>query len=219
MHIMFVDDTPYEKVDHLICYLKENSNEFASNGTYKVISSSDSAIRYLKEHDNAIDLAVVDLGLPKNDDGDDYHFLRGLDIIDEICNKYPRIPVIINSVTDVPRHILQQYADSGLIVKHCKPLLSQKLIRFMQKGNVHLIEPNFDYSGIFVFWVDSDDNSLVRKHYNHLKEALIELDVEITISSNKIRLVSNDRFLEFLIRHTGTDGLELFEVKSISSLI
>lgn len=218
MHIMFVDDTPYEKVDHLIRYLKEHCDEFASNGTYDVIKSSDSAIRYLKEHENDIDLAVVDLGLPKNDDGDNYHILRGLDIIDEICNNHPKIPVIINSVTDVPKQKLQQYADSGLIVKHCKPLLSQKLIRFMQKGNVHLIEPNIDYSGVFVFWVDTDDDSLVRKYYNRLKETLIELNAEVTVSSNKIRLVSNDAGLEILIRHTGTDGMELFD-GNISGLI
>ena len=129
MHIMFVDDNPYQKVEDSVRYLKEQHVDF----TYAVIGCSDFAIQYLKEHKNAIDLAVIDLGLPKSDDGDNYHSLRGLDIIDEICNKYPKIPVIINSVTHVSKEKIQKYVDGGLIIKHCKPLSPEKLIRFMKK--------------------------------------------------------------------------------------
>lgn len=214
MHILFVDDNPYEKVDSLICYLHEQSVEFS----YDVIGDSDSAIRYLEEHENAIDLAVIDLGLPKSGDRSGYHVLRGLDVVDEICNKYPKIPVIINSTTYLPAEKLKPYAEKGLILKHCKPLYSQRLIRFTEKGNIHLIEPNIGWSGIFVFWVDTDDNALVERYANQLeksiemlREGFPDIEAEVTISSNKITLVSKHHFLDFMIRHTGSDGIELFK--------
>lgn len=213
MHIMFVDDNPYNKVEHLIRYLKDQNVDFS----HVIINCSDFAIQYLAEHNDGIDLAIVDLGLPKTDDCKEYSATRGLDIIDEICNKYPKIPVIINSEAYLPNAVLQHYADTGLIFKHCKPLLSQKLIQFTKKGNIHLIEPNIGYSGVFVFWVDSDDSVLVKNYANQLKKSIealkndfSELTYEITVSSNKIKLVTKEPFLESLIRHTGDDGIQLF---------
>lgn len=214
MHIMFVDDNPYKKVEHLVRYLKEQHVDF----THDVIGCSDFAIQYLEDHKNAIDLAVIDLGLPKSDDCEGYSATRGLDIIDEICNKYPNIPVIINSETYLPNAVIQHYADSGLIFRHCQPLLSQKLIQFMKKGNIHLIEPNIGYSGVFVFWVDSDDSVLVKNYANQFKKSIETLEndfhrlltYEITVSSNIIKLVTKEPFLESLIRHTGDDGIQLF---------
>jgi len=57
MHIMFVDDNPMDKVDHLVRYLNENGTEF----TYVIIKSVESAVQYLAENINKVDLAVLDL--------------------------------------------------------------------------------------------------------------------------------------------------------------
>lgn len=213
MHIMFVDDNPYEKVEHLISYLEQCSTEF----TYVIINSSKSAARYILEHGSDIDLAVIDLGLPMFDNGSEYHALRGLDVIDVIYRKFPIIPIIINSTTDVSKEIIQCYVENGLIIKHCKPLRENTLLSFTKKGNVHLVEPYFDDTDTFVFWVDSEDDALVKKYFNQIEKNISELKLEtpnlnatVTISSNnKIILICNDELIAFAIQQSG--GTILFD--------
>lgn len=178
--------------------------------SYDIVKSVISAFAYLKEHEGAIDLAVVDLGLPASDDGEDYRSLHGLDIIDEICRKYSKIPVLINSTTTVQNEILEKYANKGLILRHCHALRATQLLSFTKKGNVHLIEPYPYGTKKFVFWVDSDDEALIKKYFEELNKLILEKEdsgefdefsnTKLTIESNKIILDSNDQALSDLIK-------------------
>lgn len=205
MHVLFVDDQPREKVKDVISYMTARCPEFS----YDIVGSVISAFAYLKELEGAIDLAVVDLGLPESDDGENYRSLNGLEIIDEICRKYPKIPVLINSTTAVPSEILEKYADKGLILRHCHALRATQLLSFTKKGNVHLIEPYPYGTTKFVFWVDSDDEALIKKYFEELNKLILEKEnsgefdrfseTKLTIESNKIILNSNDQELADLI--------------------
>lgn len=217
MNIMFVDDNPGKKVNPLINYLEEHCTEFTSI----VIGSTNSAIRYISEHGGEVDLAVVDLGLPMFDDGTEYNILRGLDIIESMYKEYTKIPIIINSTTDIPEETLEYYADR-LIIKHYRQLDGKTLLSFTQKGFIHLIEPNFCDSGKFTFWVDSEDEALFTKYFNQLTSNISEIlesgDASVTISSNHIITLTlncnknSDSFffLETMIRRLN-DYMLLFE--------
>lgn len=219
MHILFVDDKPNEKLCDIIPYMEAQCSEF----TYDVVKSELSACAYLKEHQGAIDLAVVDLGLPLSDNGDEYHYLRGMEVIDEISRKYSKIPVLINSTTTVETELWQKYAETGLILRHYYSLRATTLLSFAKKGNVHLVEPYSPYwPHKFVFWVDSDDEALIKKYFEKLNDLIIEREDSgefdsykaktLTIEGNKIILDSEDLALSDLIdwRDTDDEIMKLF---------
>lgn len=207
MHIMFVDDNPMEKVDHLISYLKEHDVKF----TYTIIGDVNSAIQYLAENEKNIDLAVIDLGLPMNDNDNCCYQFGGLTVVEEILGKNPKIPVIISSTTKIPEEKMKRFVDAGLIVKHNKPLYGDKLLRFIQKDSINLIEPYVYDSDVYVFWVNSNDSSVVAKYVSIVSEYLDSFpDTSIKVSGNKITLFSPDPMIEFLVRISGKEGIDLF---------
>lgn len=210
MHIMFVDDNPMDKVDHLVRYLKENDAEF----TYDIVKSVESAVQYLAKNINQIDLAVLDLGLPMYDNGSGYSSLAGLAIVEKIIAENPKIPVIINSTTEVPEEDMQKFVDSGLIIKHSRHLRCDILLRFIQKDSVNLIEPNNYYDGgKYVFWVNSEDKDVIDNYAKSLEENLNEFSgVSVSVSGQKITLnMEYDSIIFWYIRRSGTDGIELFK--------
>lgn len=213
MHIMFVDDIPMDKVDHLVRYLKENDAEF----TYDIVKSVESAVQYLAKNINQIDLAVLDLGLPMYDNGSGYSSLAGLAIVEEIIAENYKIPVIINSTTGVPEACMQKFVDSGLIIKHGKPIRCDLLLRFIQKDSVNLIESNNFYDREkYVFWVNSQDKDVIANYARILDETVKGFcEASVSVSGQKIILVSEyDSILDYEIRRSGTDGIELFEEDS-----
>lgn len=106
MNILFVDDCPAVKVHFAIKYLESKNIEFS----YTICKSQNSAMDYIKNNLENIDIAVVDLGLPILDDSTDgFGVLIGLSVIEFILKLNPSIPIIINSTTQVPISWLKHY--------------------------------------------------------------------------------------------------------------
>ena len=80
MHILFIEDMPEYKVEHLIDFLKYKKIDF----TYEICKSVNSALRYCVQNKDKIDLIILDLGLPRFDDSNIFSDYAGLDIINEI---------------------------------------------------------------------------------------------------------------------------------------
>ena len=131
MNILFVDDYPNVKVQHAIEYLKLKNVDF----TYEIVKSFNSAYRYIASHLNEIDLAIIDLGLPRFDDSDEYDKLEGLMLVEIIMRKKITIPIIINSTTEIPNEeeYFERYTDKNAVIKHVKFLDGKWLSEFLKQ--------------------------------------------------------------------------------------
>lgn len=106
MNILIVDDCPETKVRYAIKYLESQNMEF----TYTICTSQNSAMEYIINNMNNIDVAIIDLGLPILDDSTDgFGVLIGLSVIELIVKLKANIQVIINSTTPVPISWLKHY--------------------------------------------------------------------------------------------------------------
>ena len=131
MNILFVDDLPEFKVQKAIEYLKLKGVEFK----YEIAKSVNSAGRYIVKNKDNVDLAVVDLGLPWFDDGDNFDKLNGLVVVTQILRCKMSIPVIINSTTEIPSEedFLEPYIEKNAVIKHVHSLDGEWLIEFIKK--------------------------------------------------------------------------------------
>lgn len=131
MNILFVDDYPEIKVRQAIEYLEQKGLDF----TYTIAKSYHSAVKYLSKNLKSTDLAVIDLGLPLHDNGDNYSKLEGLNLVSLICWRNKKIPIIINSNTEIPdeEEYLEPYIAEGANIQHVKTLYGEWLYEFIKK--------------------------------------------------------------------------------------
>lgn len=131
MNILFVDDYPETKVRQAIEYLEHMQLDFI----YTIAKSYHSAVVYLSNNFDKTDLAVIDLGLPVHDNGDGYSKLEGLNLVSLICWKNRKIPIIINSTTEIPneKEYLEMYIAEGANIQHVKNLYGEWLYEFINK--------------------------------------------------------------------------------------
>lgn len=131
INILIVDDMPEIKIANAIEYLKSQNLDF----NYEIIKNVRSALLYLHQHSNEIDLAIVDLGLPFYADSSDYGELEGLTIVDEILRLELSIPVIINSTTKIPNEEQYQkdFENINSTIEHVEELYGSWLHDFIQK--------------------------------------------------------------------------------------
>lgn len=130
MNILFVDDQPEIKVRQAIEYLEQKQLDF----TYTIAKSYHSAVKYLSKNLKKTDLAVIDLGLPIYENGDGYSKLEGVNIISLICWRNNKMPIIINSTTDIPdeEEYLKPYISEGANIQHVKTLYGEWLYEFIK---------------------------------------------------------------------------------------
>ena len=130
MNILFVDDQPEIKVQQAIEYLEQKQLDF----TYTIAKSYHSAVKYLSKNLKKTDLAVIDLGLPIYENGDGYSKLEGVNIISLICWRNNKMPIIINSTTDIPdeEEYLKPYISEGANIQHVKTLYGEWLYEFIK---------------------------------------------------------------------------------------
>lgn len=131
MNILFVDDLPEFKIQKTIEYLETQGVQF----DYKIAKSVNSAGRYVAKNKDNIDLAVVDLGLPWFDDGDNFDKFNGLVVVAQILRCNVSIPVIINSTTEIPdeEEFFEPYIEKNAVIEHVHSLNGKWLIEFMRK--------------------------------------------------------------------------------------
>ena len=135
MTILFVDDLPDIKVRPAIDYLNAQNIKF----DYVICKSIYSAIRYIKEHTSDIDLAVIDFGLPVDDNSFRFRQYGGLDIIDYILDTLELdIPIIINSTSHIKmlnngdeEDYFSDYENS--LIEHVDNLTGQWLYEFLKE--------------------------------------------------------------------------------------
>ena len=135
MTILFVDDLPDIKVQPAIDYLNSQNIKF----DYVICKSIYSAIRYIKEHTSDIDLAVIDFGLPVDDNSLRFRQYGGLDIIDYILDTLELdIPIIINSTSHIEmlnnedeEAYFTDYENS--LIEHVDNLNGQWLYEFLKE--------------------------------------------------------------------------------------
>jgi len=130
MNILFIEDMPEAKINHLIEYLKKQDLVFS----YEITKSSSNAMRYLFKHFHEIDLIILDLGLPFSDDGSEYDSLGGLFIIEELMRKNIKMPVIINSTTEIldEKELFEKYRKQNGIIEHISELKGDFLFDFIK---------------------------------------------------------------------------------------
>ena len=123
-NILIVDDQPELKVEMLINMLKIEKVEF----TYEIAKSSNAARRFLAENANKVDVIIMDLGLPLFDGEFVNDLLEGMHLIYELERFKVKVPVIINSSTEVPEYIKRktEWEDSGLEIYKTDFILSMK---------------------------------------------------------------------------------------------
>lgn len=129
LRILFVDDQPDFKVLPAIKYLENKEVDFS----YEILKSAVSAMRYIFRNADNIDLIVLDLGLPLyENDYSDYDKLEGLSIISQLLRENRKIPVIINSETDIPNEekFLEAYRKNAK-VEHVKELFDDWFLEFI----------------------------------------------------------------------------------------
>ncbi len=101
MNILVVDDLPALKVDDALMYLQSKGVKF----DHTLALSVNSALRYLHENLAKVDLAIIDLGLPRFDNERVSDPVEGFDIVREVIRlsrrKNTYIPIIINSTTKI----------------------------------------------------------------------------------------------------------------------
>ena len=130
MNILVIDDLPEFKAQITLEELKE----LGINLQEKYIVSVNSAIRYIFSNYSAIDLIILDLGLPIMDDSFEMNELNGLMVLSFLVRKKIYIPVVINSTTTIPNEneVLEDYTAKGLNVCHTKKLTADWLYSYIQ---------------------------------------------------------------------------------------
>ena len=141
MNIIFVDDQPQFKIQEAINYLKEKKAKF----NYEIFKSSNLALRHIIKNLSEIDLIVLDLGLPKFDDGSYYEKYEGLFILNRIMDNTKDIPIIINSTTVIRSSDYKtekEYFESfkPAIIEHVEHLSGFYLFEFLETYLVNKIE-------------------------------------------------------------------------------
>ena len=131
MRILIVDDKPKFRVQPTINFLREKNVDF----NYTIVKSVNSALQYIDEHLNEIDLAIIDLGLPHLDNDRGYSELNGLLVIEHLLNKTINIPIIINSEKRInqEKYRLKPYIKQGAVIQHLNFLYGEWLIEFLKK--------------------------------------------------------------------------------------
>ena len=131
MRILIVDDKPKFRVQPTINFLREKNVDF----NYTIVKSVNSALQYIDEHLNEIDLAIIDLGLPHFDNDRRFSELNGLLVIEHLLEKTIDIPIIINSEKRVVKEKsrLKPYIKQGAVIQHLNFLTGEWLVEFMKK--------------------------------------------------------------------------------------
>ena len=129
MNILFVEDRPDLKIATILYQLSHSTEPHTSN----TVKSVASAYRYIIAQSGKIDLVVLDLGLPLYDNGDRYHSLNGLQVIEKMIRKNINIPIIINSCTEIPNELtfLKLCEDHNIKILHVEYLNLKILTDFM----------------------------------------------------------------------------------------
>ena len=129
MNILFIEDMPEFKI-------KKITNQLDMHFCYEIISNSSSALRHLFTSVKEIDLIILDLGLPFSEDGNGYNKLEGLFIIEELIRKNFKVPLIINSMTEIPNEeeLFEKYQKHCGIIKHVSDLDSNYLMKFIKEN-------------------------------------------------------------------------------------
>ena len=133
MNICIIEDQPKFKVQEAINYLKEKKIKF----NYIIFKNSSSALQYLMTNLSNINLIILDLGLPKLDNGIYYNKYEGLFILNKILSKTKKIPIIINSTTAIHTEDCTSEKEyfknlSPAIVEHIDRLTGYYLYEFIK---------------------------------------------------------------------------------------
>ena len=123
-NILIVDDQPELKVEMLIKMLQIEKVEFE----YEVVKSSNAARRHLVDNASKIDVIIMDLGLPFFDGEFVNDLLEGMHLIYELERFKVKVPVIINSTTEIPDYLKRkaEWEESGLEIYKTDFILSMK---------------------------------------------------------------------------------------------
>lgn len=116
LNILIVDDIPGLKADPALDYLK-HYDRLEINRIYA--TDVNNANRYIEANSNKIDLIILDLGLPLIKGGD-LDALNGLYVLQFMMRYKHKIPVIINSSTNIPNEeeLIEDWKDAGIEVTH-----------------------------------------------------------------------------------------------------
>ena len=141
MNIIFVDDQPRFKVQDAINYLKDKNLKF----NYLILRDSNSALKYIYTNLSNIDLIVLDLGLPKFENGIYYNKYEGIFIMEQILQKTKKIPIIINSTSVIhPQNNIteKEYLKNlrPTIIEHVEKLTGFYLFEFLETYLIDKIE-------------------------------------------------------------------------------
>ena len=109
MNILFVEDYPETKLREAMSVISSMKDEVS----YEICKSCISAQIYIDEHLDEIDLAVIDLCIPIQDDDIGYNEHEGLIPIEQILFLKPSIPIIINSTTALPGAYAEAYEEEN----------------------------------------------------------------------------------------------------------
>lgn len=122
MNICIIEDQPKFKVQEAINYLKEKKIKF----NYIIFKNSSSALQYLMTNLSNINLIILDLGLPKLENGNYYNKYEGLFILNKILSKTKKIPIIINSTTAIHT---EDYTNEKEYLKNLNPAIVEHIDR------------------------------------------------------------------------------------------
>ena len=141
MNIIFVDDQPRFKVQDAINYLKDKNLKF----NYLILIDSNSDLKYIYKNLSNIDLIVLDLGLPKFENGIYYNKYEGIFIMEQILQKTKKIPIIINSTSVIhPKNNIteKEYLKNlrPAIIEHVEKLTGFYLFEFLETYLIDKIE-------------------------------------------------------------------------------
>lgn len=96
--LLIVEDQPELKVEMLLRLLETNQIKFE----YEIVNSVTSAKLYLHKRANEVDIIIMDLGLPTFDGEMVTNLLEGVNLIYDLEDFDIKVPVVINSTTDIP---------------------------------------------------------------------------------------------------------------------
>lgn len=140
--IFVVEDQPKFKVEDAFEYLKAKNLKFEVN----MFSSAVSSLRYFRNNFDKIDLAIVDLGIPKFDGELVRSSTEGFDVIQEIerltrMRNKKNFSIIINSSTKLElsgmtedEYFANSKAKCGITMEHVEELEGAYLYEFIEKN-------------------------------------------------------------------------------------
>ncbi len=108
--ILIVEDQPELKVEMLLRLLEKDKIKFE----YEIVKSITSAKRYLHKRANEVDVIIMDLGLPIFDGELVTNLLEGVHLIYDLEDFDVKVPVVINSTTEIP-NFERQKADWEMV--------------------------------------------------------------------------------------------------------